>query len=92
MIKDALAKGIVIKVPTAYNFINTSTYNTTYDSNNSKIYLLYRQCITDAITNNQTTVEQAVKDYRKALFNMGGNDMLDEMNAAIGKTTAYYYG
>ncbi|HNX14436.1 MAG TPA: ABC transporter substrate-binding protein [Oscillospiraceae bacterium] len=91
MIKDALAKGMVVKVPTAYDFINTSSYNTTYDSNNSKIYLLYRQCITDAITNNQTTVEQAVKDYRKAIFNMGGNAMLDEMNAAIGKKTVYYY-
>ncbi len=92
MLKDALKKGIVVKVPMAYNFINTSTYNSTYDSNSHQVYLLYKQCIIDAITNSKVTVQQAVDKYRKALFDMGGNAMLDEMNAAIGKKTAYYYG
>jgi len=44
------------------------------------------------MTREDKTVQQMINEYKEKMLNMGGNDMLDEMNAAIGKKTAYYYG
>jgi hypothetical protein len=56
------------------------------------IYQLYTKCITDAITDQSRTVSEIVDEYRIAMYDMGGNAVLDAANASIGKTTAYYYG
>ena len=87
-LSDALGKGIAVKVPPAYSMINCQSYYSNY----MEICALFETCITDAITATDWTVQQVIDDYKEQMLNMGGNAMLDEMNAAIGKKTAYYYG
>ncbi len=87
-VDNAVKKGLVRKVPAAYTQIHISEF---YE-NKSDIESLYLTCIQDAITATDWTVQQIVDEYKEKMLNMGGNAMLDEMNAAIGKKTAYYYG
>ncbi|HNX14980.1 MAG TPA: ABC transporter substrate-binding protein [Oscillospiraceae bacterium] len=87
-IDDAVKKGSALKVPVSYRQIHTSKF---YDKK-SDINYLFANCIKDAITAENWTVEEIVKQYRLDMLGLGGNAMLDEMNYAIGKKTAYYYG
>ncbi len=87
---DSFKKGSIVEVPafyqtTIFNNINTAVKNDNY------IMTLYRDCIKDAMTSSEYTVQQVVDNYRKEMFNNGGNALLDQINAAIGKKTAYYY-
>lgn len=88
---DSLKKGLIVEVPSFYqttilNNVNTAIRNDNY------IRILYMDCIKNALTSSTRTVQQVVDDYREEMFNYGGNAMLDQINAAIGKKTAYYYG
>ncbi|HNX14973.1 MAG TPA: hypothetical protein PK854_09230 [Oscillospiraceae bacterium] len=87
-VDDAVKKGLALKVPAAYGQIHISKF---YE-NKSDIDSLYLTCIQDAVTATDWTVQQIIDEYKAAMLNLGGNQMLDEMNAAIGKKTAYYYG
>jgi len=87
-VNDAVKKGLACKVPVAYSQIHISKF---YE-NKSVIDSLYLTCIQDAITATDWTVQQIIDDYKEAMLNLGGNFMLDQINAAIGKQTAYYYG
>ncbi len=87
-LRDALDKGVAVRVPPAYSMINCPAYYSNYIAFCS----LYETCIQDAVTSANFTVQQIIDDYKKEMLNLGGNQMLDEMNAAIGKKTAYYYG
>jgi hypothetical protein len=48
------------------------------------------QAVTDAMTG-QKTVEQAVADYRSQMKALGAQKVLDEANAALGKTSSTVY-
>ncbi|HOP11306.1 MAG TPA: hypothetical protein PK629_07435 [Oscillospiraceae bacterium] len=88
VLSDALDKGTVVKISPAYSIINNPSYYTNYND----ICALFEHCIKDALTRTDYTIQQIVDDYKQEMLNLGGNRMLDEMNAAIGKQTAYYYG
>jgi len=88
VLNDALEKGTVVKIPPIYSIINCPSYYTNIKDING----LFEHCLKDVLTRPEYTVQQIVDDYKKEMLNMGGNKMLDEMNAAIGKKTAYYYG
>jgi len=85
---DSVKNGSVVEIPLLFQNMRSATY----DANKSDIYKLYTKCFRDAIISKDKTVQQVVDEYKEAMLNMGGNFMLDEMNAAIGKKTAYYYG
>ena len=85
---DSLKNGAVFETPPQYQNINSQTY----EANKSFAGKWYADCLKNAITNPDYTVQQAIDEYLGAMLNIGGNQMLDEMNAAIGKKTAYYYG
>ncbi len=95
LLNDFLQNGSVVQLPPEYQIIKSATYNG-YTANSSsyynKLYSMYMSYFSAAVTRSDFTVQQIVDQYKKALLNMGGNQMLDEMNAAIGKKTAYYYG
>lgn len=84
---DAVERGDVLSVPVSYRQIHSLRF---YEKK-SDISYLFRNCVMDAITGADYTVEEIVGQYRLDMLNMGGNLMLDEMNVAIGKKTAYYY-
>ncbi|HOP12120.1 MAG TPA: M56 family metallopeptidase [Oscillospiraceae bacterium] len=88
---DAINSGEMIKIPLAYQLYQSMKSSTYYENKNAayKLYLKYFQ---NAIFDSDQTVQEIVDEYRAAMLELGGNQMLDEMNAAIGKTTAYYYG
>ena len=69
--------------------MNSQTFNANqvavWPDRIGKITYLFQNCIMDAITSTEYTVQQIVDQYRLDMLNMGGNQMLDEMNAAIGK-------
>lgn len=88
LIDQALANETAITVPISLRFIRSTDY---YLSQRD-IYQLYTKCINDAITGVNTSVADIVEEYRIAMFDMGGNEILDAANAAIGKKTTYYYG
>ncbi len=85
---DSLKNGSVFEIPQQYRNIKSQTY----EANKNFTGNWYADCLKNAITNPDYTVQQAIDEYLAAMLNIGGNQMLDEMNAAIGKETAYYYG
>ena len=85
---DSLKNGTVVQIPPSYKIIKSATY----DANKDFTDKWFKECFENAITNSDITVQQAIDDYLGSMLNIGGNQMLDEMNAAIGKKTAYYYG
>ncbi|HNX15613.1 MAG TPA: hypothetical protein PKH29_12265, partial [Oscillospiraceae bacterium] len=85
---DAINNKSVIEIPLLYQNIIWSTYDITTNS----AYRKHTNFFQDAIISKDKTVQQVVDEYKKAMFELGGNTILDEMNAAIGKKTAYYYG
>ena len=87
-IDNAVKQGSAVKVPVTYRQIHSLKF---YEDK-TDINYLYVNCIKDAITAENWTVQEIVEQYRMDMLNMGGNALLDEMNAAIGKKTAYYYG
>ncbi len=95
LLNDSLQNGTVIQLPPEYQIIQSATYNG-YTENGSNqynnLYKLYSRCFFDAIRNSDKTVRQIVDEYKAAMHDLGSNQILDEMNAAIGKKTAYYYG
>ncbi len=88
---DSFKKGLIVEVPAFYQ---TTIYNNINAAINKDRYIntLYMDCIKNALTSSKRTVKEVVDGYREEMFKLGGNQMLDEMNAAIGKQTAYYYG
>jgi ABC-type glycerol-3-phosphate transport system substrate-binding protein len=62
----------------------------TYAKIGADIKRLTVQAVTDAMTG-QKTVEQAVADYRSQMKALGAQKVLDEGNAAIGKTSSTVY-
>ncbi|HNX14979.1 MAG TPA: hypothetical protein PK854_09200 [Oscillospiraceae bacterium] len=55
------------------------------------IFTLYNTCIKDAITDNSRTVGQIIKTYKEGMLNLGGNTLIDLMNASNSKHAVYYY-
>jgi len=91
LLYDSFEKGVIVEVPAFYqttvkNEISTAINNDHY------IQTLYMSYIKSAITSSKYTVQEVVDGYREEMLNLGGNALLDQINAAIGKTTAYYYG
>ncbi|HOP11307.1 MAG TPA: hypothetical protein PK629_07440 [Oscillospiraceae bacterium] len=95
LLNDSLQDGSVVKLPPEYQIIQSATYNG-YTANGSNKYndlsSLYIKCFLSAVSRSDKTVQQIVDEYKSKMLDLGGNAMLDEMNAAIGKQTAYYYG
>ena len=92
VLNDSLKNGLVVEIPLAYQMIKSPTYDAGLTGTETDIGFLYIACFFNAIYNPDKTVQQIVDEYKAAMLALGGNQMLDEMNAAIGKTTAYYYG
>lgn len=92
MFSDSLENGLLVKIPPEYQVIQSATY----EANASEVAGKYYRCLRGAIIYPDLypdkTVQQIVDEYKAAMLDLGGNQMLDEMNAAIGKKTAYYYG
>ncbi len=88
LLSESLKNGSIVEIPFGYQIIKS----TTYDAHLSEAYNLYFGSILTAVMDNEKTVRQVVDEYKAEMLNLGGNQMLDEMNAAIGKKTAYYYG
>ncbi len=86
--KDLFKSGTVVEIPLKYLNLKSQTYN----ASKNDVDLLFSQYFEMAITSSDQTVQQILDEYNQKMLNMGGNQMLDEMNAAIGKKTAYYYG
>lgn len=85
---DLVKNGTVVEIPLKYLILKSQIY----DANMTDVGLLYSDYFQKAITSSDQTVQQILDEYKAKMLNMGGNQMLDEMNAAIGKKTAYYYG
>ena len=85
---DLVKTGTVVKLPMLFQNMKSPTYT----ANSRDADKLYMECFQNAIISKDKTVQQVVDEYKEAMLNLGGNAMLDEMNAAIGKQTAYYYG
>ncbi len=92
MFNDSLENGSLVKIPPEYQVIQSATY----DANAGDVAGAYYWCLRGTIyfpdIDPDKTVQQLVDEYKAAMLALGGNAMLDEMNAAIGKKTAYYYG
>ncbi|HOP11309.1 MAG TPA: ABC transporter substrate-binding protein [Oscillospiraceae bacterium] len=91
LLYDSFKKGIIVEVPALYSATISKEINTAVN-NDLYIQTLYMSCIKSAITSTKYTVREVVDGYREEMLNMGGNALLDKINAAIGKETAYYYG
>lgn len=91
LLYDLFKKGLIVDVP---SFYQTTVRNEIYTAINKdhSIDMLYRNCIKNAITSSKYTVQQVIDNYREEMLNLGGNQILDQINAAISKKTAYYYG
>ncbi len=88
MFDDSLRNGSLVEIPAEFQRIRSDTFGQYYrDVGN-----LNFKCCRDAIIDPTQTVQQVLDDYKAKMLALGGNQMLDEMNAAIGKKTAYYYG
>ncbi len=89
---DSLANGSLVAIPPEFQTIRSAAF----DAAAEKVAGSYYSCILAAICypslNPDKTVQQFVDEYKAKMLKRGGNDMLDKMNAAIGKKTAYYYG
>jgi len=94
LIKQMIAEGKAVIVPPAFSLINSPAFNTaqtiSWTTRKGSVTYLFENCIMDAITDTDYTVQQIIEQYRLDMLSIGGNAMLDEMNAAIGKKTAYY--
>ncbi len=88
ILNDSLESGALVEVPSEYQIIKSAAY----DKNITDAANSYYICFLESISNPNKTVQEIVDEYKKAMLDLGGNKMLDEMNAAIGKKTAYYYG
>ncbi len=89
MYNDSLENGSLVIIPTELQWIKSVVYK----KHASNVGKLYYNCCRDVVYGRpDQTVQQIVDEYKAALLDLGGNQMLDEMNAAIGKQTAYYYG
>jgi len=93
MLNDSLENGSAVEIPVKYQIIESATCDANLIGSETSIYNLYAMCFSEAIMKNSytATVQQIIDEYKAAMLALGGNAMLDEMNAAIGKTTAYYY-
>ncbi|HPR76672.1 MAG TPA: hypothetical protein PLT14_10990, partial [Oscillospiraceae bacterium] len=92
MFSNSLENGSLVKIPSEYQVIQSATYNAKWEDVAHRYYqdiILYTIYFPGF---NDKTIQQIVDEYKAAMLELGGNDMLDEMNAAIGKKTAYYYG
>jgi len=90
---ESLKNGTTIEIPPEYQFIKSATYNANLLNNEeNNICIEYVLCFLQAIRSSDKTVQQIIDEYKAEMLDAGGNQMLDEMNAAIGKKTAYYYG
>ena len=92
MISDSLENGSLIKIPPEFQVIQSATYEEKASEVVGKYYMCLRGAIYYPGVEPDKTVQQLVDEYKAAMLELGGNQMLDEMNAAIGKKTAYYYG
>jgi len=97
LLEDSLENGSVVEIPPEYLIISSVTYDAdlsddTKPSDVPSIDSMCWQYFYMAIMNRKRAVQQIVDEYREKMLNRSGNMMLDEMNAAIGKKTAYYYG
>ncbi len=86
--RDFFKNGTVVEIPLKYLNLKSPTY----DASKTDVDLLFSQYFETAITSSDQTVQQVINDYKAAMLKIGGNYMLDEMNTAIGKKTAFYYG
>jgi len=92
LLVDSLANGSLVEIPPEFQTIRSAAFGAMAE----KVAGSYHSCIFYAICYPSMypdkTVQQLVDEYKAKMLKRGGNQMLDEMNAAIGKKTAYYYG
>jgi ABC-type glycerol-3-phosphate transport system substrate-binding protein len=62
----------------------------TYDTINADIGRIFDEMVAAAVTG-QMTVDEAIASYRQQVKALGGQKVLDEGNAAIGKTSSTVY-
>ena len=95
LLNESLKNGTAIEIRPEYQIIESATYYANISISNTSgkaVYGLYMNYFVATIIRNDKTVQQMIDEYKEEMLNLGGNIMLDEMNAAIGKKTAYYYG
>jgi len=92
LLNDSLENGSVIEIPLEYQIIESATYDASLTDSENDIGILFYVYFTHIIALPFLSAQQAIDEYKEEMLSLGGNQMLDEMNAAIGKKTAYYYG
>jgi putative aldouronate transport system substrate-binding protein len=84
---DGFSSGLLFDVPSA---AYDSPSSTTFTNTKVDYYKLYDEVIASVITGSATP-EDAVKTYREQMKALGGDKILEEANAAIGKTPTMKY-
>ena len=94
LLEESLENGTVVEIPPKYQIIESATYDANLADSKGPVGFTYLIFFEFAINRSATgkTVQQWLDQYKEKMLAEGGNQMLDEMNAAIGKKTAYYYG
>ncbi|HPS34439.1 MAG TPA: hypothetical protein PK854_04155 [Oscillospiraceae bacterium] len=92
MFSDSLENGSLVKIPQEYQVIQSAAYDANWNEVATRYYVDIILHAIEPTFKFDKTVQQLVDEYKAAMLALGGNQMLDEMNAAIGKKTAYYYG
>jgi hypothetical protein len=83
---DSYKKGLIVDVPAFYQTTVRNSIYTASEKDNS-MWVLYYNCIKNAMTSSKYTVRQVVDNYREEMFKLGGNDILDDMGGGL-----YNYG
>jgi ABC-type glycerol-3-phosphate transport system substrate-binding protein len=85
-INEGLAKGLLYPQPNLWNQPTSDTYRDVA----ADFKRIFEESVAKAVTG-QVSVDEAIADYKKQIGALGGQKVLDEANAFIGKTSSTVY-
>jgi len=86
-LSEAMLTRAATKMPGVYGSVQSKQLVQKYND----VYEAFHKCYSDAITNPDVTVEQALATYRNEMRALGGDQILSEANTAIGKKVTQQY-
>ena len=90
LVNATMKKGLDEKIYFSYPHAWSEPSSETYDKINADIKRIFDEMVAAAVTGNMT-VDEAIASYRKQVGDIGGQKVLDEWNASIGKTSSSVY-
>ena len=87
---ELIAKGIESGLLYRHTALWNEPDSETYRRIGADLTRIFETTVANAVTG-QISAEDAVREYRTQLARLGGQDMLDEANEAIGKTSSEIY-